>query len=326
MPRDRAIGVAAHLGLEPEEAPLVIAARAAWQQWCVDDPTLAVVPELDDLSSWTRGAAGAEKDAVLGKVAARTAYDTDAAVVLAWLLLPGATRVAGELRDLHPDIDGLVAGQLWIEVSGAHHLRTRRVAATILARTRREVAAELGIGDLAMRRDRVWAETVRVANDDDLAVPADAHESLDDLFDQITDLMIEAMDANAIHVFDAWLLGSLANLAAQMDAPGHRGRMGLTAPAVVDRLADVVHLSPRAIRRRASAALEQWAEYVAVRDDPERFAMWRAQHTCCPVTPAEEMQLVLTEDNDAHFFRVRDLPPGAWAPDVSPERRPPDTA
>ena len=106
------------------------------------------------------------------------------------------------------------------------------------------MAAELGVGDLATRRDRVWAEAVRIEKDEDVAVVADGYESLDDLFDQITDLMIDAMEANAIHVFDAWLLCTLAQLAAQLGAPGHRGRMGLTTPAVVDRLSDIVHLSP----------------------------------------------------------------------------------
>ena len=45
------------------------------------------------------------------------------------------------------------------------------------------------------------------------------------------------MDANAINVFDAWLLGHLAGVAAQMGVAGSRGRMGLTTPAVVDEIA-----------------------------------------------------------------------------------------
>ncbi len=320
------MGIAVHLGLGGRESPMLVAPRAAWRQWCDVDSSLAVVPELDDLPAWTREAGGPEKIEVLLKVAELTANDSKAAVVLAWVLLPGATRIAAELSDLHPDIDGLVAGQLWIEVSEAHRLSTRRVAATILARTRREVCADLGVGELATRRDRVWVNAVRIENGDDLDAPATGHEPLDDLFDQVTELMIDAMGANAIHVFDAWLLGALASLAAQMGVAGHRGRMGLTTPAVVEQLADRVHLSARAIRRRATTALDRLAEYVEVRENPERFAVWHAQHTSCPVTPAEEMQLVLTEDCDAHFFRVRDLPPDAWAPDVSPERRRPATA
>lgn len=138
--------------------------------------------------------------------------------------------------------------------------------------------------------------------------------------------MIDGMEANAINAFDAWLLCTLARLAAQLDAPGHRGRMGLTTPAVVDRLSDTVHLSPRAIRRRATTALDRLAEYVEVRESPKRFAIWRAQHCISSVTPAEEMQLVLTDDHEAQFFRFRDLPPDAWAPDASAERRRPASA
>jgi hypothetical protein len=147
-----------------------------------------------------------------------------------------------------------------------------------------------------------------------------------DPFWEVTGLMIEAMDAKALHVFDAWLLGELARIAAQLDVAGRRGRSGLTTPAVIDELAGTVHLSPRAIRRRATTALDRWAEFLRVRDDPDTYPAWRAQHLACAVTPAEEMQLVLNEDRPAEFFRVRDLPPDAWAPDVSPERRPPATA
>jgi hypothetical protein len=139
-------------------------------------------------------------------------------------------------------------------------------------------------------------------------------------------LMIDAMEAHAIDAFDAWVLSALASIAADMRVAGHRGRMGLTTPAVIDVLADRVHLSPRAIRRRVTTSLDRLAEYVEVRRSPARFAVWQAQHTSCPVTPAEEMQLVLTDDHDAHFFRVRDLPPDAWAPDVAPEHRRPATA
>jgi len=120
------MGVALHLGLESDESPLLAAARTGWRRWCVDDPTLAVVSQLDDLPDWTRQADDAEKDAVLGRVAELAVHNGNAAVVLAWLLLPGATRCAAELNDLHPDIEGLVAGQLWIEVSAAHTSRCSR--------------------------------------------------------------------------------------------------------------------------------------------------------------------------------------------------------
>ncbi|HEX2893780.1 MAG TPA: hypothetical protein VHO29_07230 [Marmoricola sp.] len=258
---------------------------------------------------------------MLGVLAAMTAHDAEAVTALVWALLPGAEALARRLADLRGDSEGLVAGQLWIEVSQAHLLRTRSVAGAILACTRREVSAELGVGDLATRRDRVWAQAVCVADATELEPAGDDYESQDELVGQVERLEVDAMEAHAINAFDAWLLDRLASVAARLDVPGHRGRMGLTTPVAVDELARIVHLSPRAIRRRATTALDRLAEYVKVRDDPDKFAVWRAQHPSCPVTPAEEMQLVITDDCDAHFFRARDLPPGAWAPDVSPERR-----
>ncbi|MDQ6642005.1 MAG: hypothetical protein M3Y66_05855 [Actinomycetota bacterium] len=318
--REIVMGLAAHLGVDDLRSPLMEEASQAWARWCDADPELGVVQELVELPEWTRHATKPAKGAVLAKLAALTGYDADAVSALVWLLVPGATRIADDLRDLHPDIDGLVAGQLWLKAARARELGGRRVAAEILRRTRREVGAELGVGDLAKRRDRVWVKALRVG-DDELGAAVGDHEFQDDVSEDLTELMMEAMDANAIHVFDAILLGDLAHVATELDAGAHRGRMGLTTPAVVDELAGRVHLSARAIRRRASTALDRLTEYVTVRENPERFAVWRAQHTSCPVTPAEEMQLVITEDYDAHFFRVRDLPPGAWAPDVLADRR-----
>ena len=237
------------------------AACLAWPRWCAADPELAVVDELAELSEWTRQAAAQRRNDVLARLAALTKYDSVAAPALTWLLVPGATRLANDLRDLDPGIDGLVAGQLWVEVSGAYSLNGGRIAGAILGRARREVCAELGVGDGARRRDRVWAESIRVGSARELDVAADGYESQDELFDQVTELMIDAMDANAIHVFDAWLLGHLASVAAQMGVAGSRGRMGLTTPAVVDEVAGMVHLSPRAIRRRATTALDRFAEY-----------------------------------------------------------------
>ena len=52
----------------------------------------------------------------MARLAALAVEDDDAAVALAWLLVPGAKRVAAKLHDLSDDIDGLVAGQLSVEI------------------------------------------------------------------------------------------------------------------------------------------------------------------------------------------------------------------
>src|SRR5689334_9459181 len=112
------------LGVGDLDSPLMLAARAAWRRWCAEDPALGVVVELEELRDWTRQASRAAKDAVLARLAALTATEAEAVTTLAWLLVPGAARIAIELRDLHPDIDAMVAGQLWIEASRAHELTT----------------------------------------------------------------------------------------------------------------------------------------------------------------------------------------------------------
>lgn len=316
------MSVADRCGLDDRDGAQMHAARAAWVRWSTERPQLRVVEDLIDIRVWTRSVSPREANEVLAVLAALTAHDPEAITALVWALLPGAEALARRLGDLRGDSEGLVAGQLWIEVSQAHLLHSRSVAGAILACTRREVSAELSVGDLATRRDRVWAEAVCVADATQLEPAGDGYESQDELVGQVERLEIEAMEAHAINAFDAWLLDQLASVAARLEVPGRRGRMGLTTPAVVDELGRIVHLSPRAIRRRATTALDRLAEYVRVRDDLDKFAVWRAQHPTCPVTPAEEMQLVITDECDAHFFRGRDLPPGAWAPDVSPERPP----
>ncbi len=317
--REHAVSVADRLGLQDLEGELMCAARAAWRRWSATHQSLAVVPEFDDLRDWTRAAPVDEANAVLGALASMTETDGGAVTALVWALLPGAEARARKLRDLDGDIDGLFASQLWVECSSAHRLKDGRIAGAILGQTTREVCAHLGVGDLARRRDRFMVDARELLPGDDVAVVDEGGDI--DPFWEVTRLMIEAIDAKALHVFDAWLLGELARIAAELDVAGRRGRSGLTTPAVVDELAATVHLSARAIRRRATTALDRWAEFLRVRDDPDAYPAWRAKHRDCAVTSAEEMQLVLNEDGPAEFFRTRDLPPDAWAPDVPPERR-----
>lgn len=280
------------------------AARTEWRRWCIADPCLAVVPELDDLPDWMRGASGLDKEVVMRCLAALTEYEVGAVTSIAWLLIPGGRVMATELRDLSTDIDGLVAGLLWAECCEAWRVRGSGMAHTLLMRTRREVCAELGVGDGAKRRDFAWAMAVPVAHMED-RVAADLGEEAPDPFWDVTELMIEAMDAGAIEVFDAWLIGELARGAHAADAPGHRGRLGLTTPAVVETVGQDVHLSTRALRRRATKAIDRIAEYVDVRDDPPRFAVWKAQHPAGGLTAGEQMHLVIGEDYSPHWIRAR---------------------
>jgi len=270
------MSVADHFGLDDPESPLMAEARAGWARWCCADPALAVVDDLTDLRSWTRRAAREEKDRVLARLAGIAQIDEPARTALVWLLLPGAIRLADGLHDLTPDIDGLVAGQLWIEVARSHRHLPRGVAKAILNSTRREVLAELGVGSPGKARDRAWNQTVLLDRLEDQAVRVepehvDSHDELVEVFDA-------ALRDHALEGLDIWLLHELAVAATAEEAPMRRGRCGLTSPAVVDAIARLRPEAARTLRRRVGNVVDQLAAYVDVCLDDERLTRWRAEH------------------------------------------------
>lgn len=294
------MGVAEQMGLGDEGSPLLDAARAAWCKWCADDEVFGVVRDLDDLRGWTGKAPAEEKQAVLGRLAAMTACDPDAVTALAWLLIPGASNIAAQLGDLHPDVDGLVAGQLWIEAAGAHRIE-RAVASTILRRVRSEVCVEAGVGESAARRDRAWSRASHDVELREIAQPA----SIDEPGPELVELFMAAQEQGAIGGLDYWLLWALAAEADRQGAPARRGRVGLTAPPVVEAVADEAGLAPRSLRARAARALDRLKAYAEAREDPVRFAQWQAQHRECELTVRDEMELVLVEEEWDRFLVER---------------------
>ncbi len=287
-------------------------ARVAWRRWCAEDFALGVVGELDDLPEWTRHAPLAAKDDVLARLAARTATEQDAVTALAWLLVPGATKIAVELRDLHPDIDGIVAGQLWLEASRAHELTGSSVARAMLRRTRSEVMAELGIGDAAERRDRAWAHAVSA---DGMIEESTAPVPEPFAAYSVLELLKAAFIDGAVVGFDLRLLWDLAQVADRLGAPAHRGRMGLTTPAVVEVFAAERHLNARSVRRRAGEVLDRLWEYASVRDDVEALAEWRRLHPPVVLSAREEMELAIEEEQAWWLMTGPEhlAPEDAWA-------------
>ena len=58
-------------------------------------------------------------------------HDRDAALALAWLLVPGAAFLARQLRTLSADIDHMVAAELWLLVC-TFPLHRRKVVRNLL--------------------------------------------------------------------------------------------------------------------------------------------------------------------------------------------------
>lgn len=111
------MSVAKCLGVDDLDGPNMNEARSHWPQWCEEEPALAIVDDLKDLPHWMRQAEPAERDAVVSALLRLGATDRRASMVLAWLLVPGASLLAGRLRNLADVIDEVVAGQLWIQIS-----------------------------------------------------------------------------------------------------------------------------------------------------------------------------------------------------------------
>jgi hypothetical protein len=266
------MSVADYLGLDDLESPLMIEARASWRRWCADDdPDLAVVEDLADLPAWSRRAPWEVKDRVLGRLAQLAATDDAARAALARQLIPGAIKLAGELHDLSPDIDGLVAGQLWIVVASGPRVK-RGVAKALLNTTRRAVLAELGLG----RSGKGWNHVLLLDRFEDRAVQVEP-ESVDS-YEELVEVLDSALRDNVVDASDIWLLHELAVAATVEDSPMRRGRCGLTSPALVDAIARTRPEAARTLRRRVGSAVDQLAAYVDCWQDDARLARWRDDH------------------------------------------------
>lgn len=253
------MSVARCLGLDDVDGPAMAAAGVAWQRWCHQEPELAVVDDLLDLPEWTRRASTVAKDGVLARLHRLAQDDGEAAVVIAWLLLPGATRLADSLRDLSPDIDALSAGELWLQIRSAPSQRC--VAASILRAVRRSILAELGHGEAAQRRDRTWASTTLCDNAEDFDLLAGLPELRADAVFESSQLVQHAVLGGVLSLPDASLLQELAAAADERAAPARRGRAGLTSPQVVEDVSRYRLASARSVRRRASMLMDRLRRY-----------------------------------------------------------------
>jgi hypothetical protein len=115
------------------------------QRWATS-PALRDLTSIEQLRIWTAPGDPARADDVLGALVrlAATHADADATLVLLHLLWPGAARVAARFRHLCPDPEGLVAGQLAIQIRRFPFGRRRRAHAMSLLRdTQQEVWREL---------------------------------------------------------------------------------------------------------------------------------------------------------------------------------------
>lgn len=255
------------LGLDVHEPSSIITAR--WAEWVTAEPVLAHVPDPHGLGEWlSKGRMRADPAhwqtanqvlLALARLAAQDGgNDRDAALVLAWLMLPAAATVARQYQDGDPDIDAIVAGQLFIQVR-TYPWRTRpgSVGAGIGRDLRRHVGRELGIqaGQRLVAVDPVVLDTQ----------PADPEQG------EVAEVAVAALldDAERAGAIDAGQRQLLEDVLAQADALGpvlvrNRSLGGLTSPAITDPIARRRAVSVRTLRRQVSRATAAIAEVAAL--------------------------------------------------------------
>lgn len=245
------MSVATQLGLGNFQSGLMAQAAGEWGEWCQDDPALAPVPHLVNLPGWLRNANHAPREDLLCALGRRASTDGQdelaAAATLSWVLLPGASLLAARLRNLTPDIDALVAGQLWLEVRGLHWRSTCKVAATVLLNTRRGVLADLGLPgyvETSWRRSSVL-DPMALAH-----LPLAPAVEPDDPSAELDQLLERACEDRVIDERDRALLRRLMAGAEKFPATRCGSRGGLTSFAATSSAAVEAGVSARTVRRR----------------------------------------------------------------------------
>lgn len=254
------MSVEAQLDLSDPDSGLLGEARREWPNWGSRHPQLQGVGDLLEVRRWARRdvAGGNAALHTLAMMASPTGEDDPvAAGALAWVVLPSACRLAHQLRQLTPDIDHMVASQLWIEVRSFPWERLVKVWANVTLNTRREVLHHLGVAGRTNRREGTWARTVPVDTDDPCwEVPAPPPDERPDPAARLATVLSEAIRREVVTEQDVTLLLDLARTSHRIGL-SRVGcvRGGLCAPRVSALVAPHHGVSPSTIRRRAAIAL-----------------------------------------------------------------------
>lgn len=127
-----------------------IGASGVWSQWVSAQPALGQVRCAAELGAVVtdRGQQAQANDLLVALVRIGSVdggVDQRAATFVASLLVPGGNRIIRSLTGLGPDVDAIVAGQLWIQVREyPWRDRPRAVAKNTLMETRRAVLDDYG--------------------------------------------------------------------------------------------------------------------------------------------------------------------------------------
>lgn len=269
-------GVARLLGIDDVASGVLAVAARRWPDWADRDDRLRVVPDLTGLRAWLRASNATESDPLLLALAERGTVpavgggdDRVAASVLAFAVLPGASTMARRLSRLAPNIDELVAAQLWIEVRTFPWQRLGKVAANILMDTRAAVLRECEVASQLLKHDRTLYDTLPVDPADAfwcgpaMATPARPEPTA---AEELLELLEWACATEVITTNDRALLLALAQAADQADVRRNHGRAGLLTNDITEMVAREYGVTALTVRRRASRSITALSRASASRE------------------------------------------------------------
>ncbi len=255
-----ASGVGRALGISEESCADLI--EAHWEQWKALVPALGRVPEPQSIEAWLKDVPRPVADGVLCglvELAAETGHDDrDAALVLAWMLHPGADALGIRLSDLGSDVFQHIAAFLWIEIRTFSWQTKAHVAANILLRVRQRVLLEYGATSQVENHDRALALTAPMSPDllGGLKPRADGldHSSRD----QVEEVLAWGCEHWVISNRDRRLLLALVE-AASAHPVRQRASTALLSRSGTEMVGQSWGISAREVRRSAKASIDALA-------------------------------------------------------------------
>lgn len=256
-------GIGQALGISEERCAEIVGAH--WSQWVELVPALACVAIPQELEAWLRLAPHAVGDRVLRGLAQLAAEDghndTEAALVLAWVLHAGADAVIARLWDMAVDIDQHVAAFLWIEVRSFPWRTTGRVAANISRRVRKRVLVELGDQKQLDNFDRTLAATEFVEPTEITRIAPAIVEAIGETpREELESALAHARRNQVITDEEQRMLLDIVD-AAHLHPVRTRANTRLLTDAGTDIVGQRWGVSGRKIRRLAKASIEALAAF-----------------------------------------------------------------
>ncbi len=259
------MSISEQLGFDVQDPGQIIA--RAWPTWAELEPDLAQVPDPTALQAWVEldrlracDRAWSAANRVLQGLARLAAEDggddREAGLVLAWLMLPAAIAVARQYQVCDPEIDVIVAGQLFIEVRTYRwQTRSGSVGKVIARDLRRHVARQLGL-----EQDLVAVDPTVLGSLPDTSADARANAEV-----ELLGLLQEAEQGGVIDRRQRLIVEDVMDQAwdTQLASLRNRALGGLTAPEVTVPVASRWAVSHRTIRRQVGQATHAIAEALA---------------------------------------------------------------